>query len=209
MLATETLLTFTIASVLLALAPGPDNVFVMTESAVNGRRSGLLVTLGLCTGLMVHTLAVAVGVAAIFQVSTVAFTGLKLVGAGYLIYLAWLSWRAAAASLQSNSEPLSNAALYRRGIIMNVTNPKVAIFFLAFLPQFTDPIIGGITPQIITLGFVFMLTTWVVFSSIAMLSAMLKTWLTEKPNSQPLLNKVAATVFVALAIKLLLTQQSI
>ncbi len=85
----ESLATFFAASVLLALAPGPDNIFVLTQSALHGKLAGLLVTLGLCTGLIVHTTAVAFSVAVIFQASTLAFTALKLVGAGYLLYLAW------------------------------------------------------------------------------------------------------------------------
>ncbi len=85
----EALITFTIASALLSLAPGPDNIFVLMQSALYGRKSGVFITLGLCTGLLVHTTAVALGLAAIFMVSLTAFTVLKLAGAAYLLYLAW------------------------------------------------------------------------------------------------------------------------
>ena len=140
MIPIETLATFFAASLLLALAPGPDNIFVLTQSAVHGRKAGLTVTLGLCTGLIVHTTAVAFGVAIIFQASAFAFTALKLFGAGYLVYLAWHAFRAAAETiLAERGNGLSSIKLYRRGILMNVTNPKVSIFFLAFLPQFADP----------------------------------------------------------------------
>ena len=133
MLALDTLVTFFSASVLLGLAPGPDNLFVLTQSALRGRGAGLLVTLGLCTGLIAHTAAVSLGVAAVFQTSALAFTLLKLVGAGYLLWLAWQAFRAAAAALPTGRAALAGWALYRRGIVMNVTNPKVSIFFLAFL----------------------------------------------------------------------------
>ena len=137
MIPVDALLAFALASLLLALAPGPDNLFVLTESALSGPLAGFAVTLGLCTGLLLHTSAVALGVAAIFQVSALAFTLLKLVGAGYLLYLAWQAWRAPAASLPTAAAtPPALGRLYRRGIVMNVTNPKVSIFFLAFLPQF-------------------------------------------------------------------------
>jgi threonine/homoserine/homoserine lactone efflux protein len=161
MIPSDTLATFFLASVLLGLAPGPDNIFVLTQSALRGRRAGLLVTLGLCTGLVVHTTAVAFGVAVIFQASAVAFTALKLFGAGYLLYLAWHAFRSSAAKISAGREnELGYGKLYRRGIIMNVTNPKVSIFFLAFLPQFADPARGSLTLQMMMLGGVFIVSTF-------------------------------------------------
>jgi threonine/homoserine/homoserine lactone efflux protein len=160
MIPPETMSIFLIASVALALAPGPDNIFVLTQSALFGRPAGLLVTLGLCTGLLMHTAAVTLGVAAIVQASAFAFNALKAVGAGYLLYLAWLAWRASATSISTpRGAERSRRSLYLRGVVMNVTNPKVAIFFLAFLPQFADPARGALTQQLLTLGALFMLAT--------------------------------------------------
>jgi threonine/homoserine/homoserine lactone efflux protein len=139
MIPLETLATFSTASVLLALAPGPDNIFVLTQSALRGPIAGLLVPPGLCTGVLVHTTAVAFGVAAIFQVSALAFTLLKLFGAGYLLYLAWRAFRASAESIAGDpADRLDYAKLYRRGIIMSVTNPKVSIFFPLEAYAFVD-----------------------------------------------------------------------
>jgi threonine/homoserine/homoserine lactone efflux protein len=199
----EALITFFIASVLLGLAPGPDNIFVLTQSALHGKGAGLLVTLGLCTGLVVHTLAVALGVAVIFQVSATAFTALKLVGAAYLVYLGWQAFRAASApiSMSGNAAP-NGFKLYRRGIIMNVTNPKVSIFFLAFLPQFADPARGAVPLQIGMLGGVFILATILVFGSVALLSGALGSWLNRSERIQRTLNRVAGTVFFGLALTL-------
>jgi threonine/homoserine/homoserine lactone efflux protein len=141
MLPLETLAPFFAASVLLCLAPGPDNIFVLTQSALRGRSAGLAVMLGLCTGLVGHSTAVALGVAVVFQTSALAFSMLKFIGAGYLIYLAWQAFRAPATPIEaSGSENLRLGKYYSRGIIMNITNPKVSIFFLAFLPQFADPL---------------------------------------------------------------------
>lgn len=208
MISTETLLTFIAASSLLAFVPGPDNIFVLTQSALSGRKAGLLVTLGLCSGLIVHTVAVAAGVAAIFQVSLLAFTLLKIVGAAYLLYLAWGAFRAKAEDIGTQtSKPLSSAALYQRGIIMNITNPKVAIFFLAFLPQFTNPGAGNISWQIVQLGGIFMATALLCFSLIAVLSGFLNQWLSQSPKAQTTLNKIAGTVFIALALKLLMSER--
>ncbi len=104
----------------------------------------MFVTLGLCTGLIVHTTAVALGVAVIFQTSEVAFNVLKVVGAAYLVYLAWQAFKAGSSKLKAEDNVSAGPrALYVRGLVMNITNPKVAIFFLAFLPQFADPSLGS------------------------------------------------------------------
>jgi threonine/homoserine/homoserine lactone efflux protein len=208
MIPLESLVTFLAASVLLALAPGPDNIFVLTQSALHGKFAGLLVTLGLCTGLIVHTTAVAFGVAVIFQASALAFTALKLCGAGYLLYLAWGAWRATATEINASSDVgLSRGKLYRRGIIMNVTNPKVSIFFLAFLPQFADPDRGSLTLQMVLLGGIFILATILIFGAIALLAGTLGSWLTRSDKAQITMNRVASLVFVGLALKLATTQR--
>lgn len=199
----STLLLFTSASLLLALAPGPDNIFVLTQSALKGRLVGLVVTLGLCTGLIVHTSAVALGVAAVFQASALAFNLLKYAGAAYLLYLAWGAFRAGASVLSSESDQeISLARYYLRGIVMNVTNPKVSIFFLAFLPQFTRPEQGHLPLQMLVLGAVFILATLLVFGAISLLAGVLGQWLRRSARAQQLLNKTAAVVIAALALKL-------
>jgi threonine/homoserine/homoserine lactone efflux protein len=199
----ESVVTFIAASALLSIAPGPDNIFVLMQSALYGRKSGVLVTLGLCTGLIVHTTAVALGIAAIFQTSVVAFTVLKIAGALYLLYLAFQAFTASAAQLEGHSSTLrSSSALYRRGIIMNITNPKVSIFFLAFLPQFASPENGALAPQIFLLGAIFIGIALVIFSAIAVLAGTLGGWLNSSPKAQVYLNRLAGTVFAGLALKL-------
>lgn len=204
MLPIETVLTFFSASLLLALAPGPDNLFVLTQSALRGRLAGILVVLGLCTGILVHTTAVAFGVAVIFQASEIAFTALKLCGAGYLLYLAWGAFRAQPETVSpgTGSTGLQRGQLYRRGIIMNVTNPKVSIFFLAFLPQFADPARGPISLQMVLLGGLFIVATVLVFGAIALLAGSLGELLNRSPQVQRVMNWLAGTVFVGLALKL-------
>ncbi|MBW1643988.1 MAG: LysE family translocator [Deltaproteobacteria bacterium] len=186
MIPISVLAVFFSTSILLALAPGPDNIFVLTQAAIRGRLAGLVITLGLCTGLVVHTFAVASGIAAIFQVSAIAFAALKLVGAAYLLYLAFGAFRASATDLTGvDNSGTSLSQLYRRGIIMNITNPKVSIFFLAFLPQFADPYRGSLMLQIVILGFVFIVSAILVFGAISVL-----------------MSRIAGTVYVALALKL-------
>lgn len=203
MIPSSTLAAFFAASVLLALAPGPDNIFVLTQSALRGRSAGLTVTLGLCTGLIGHTTAVALGLAAVFQASVLAFTVLKLIGAGYLLYLAWHAFRSSASEIRPDRGcELTSWQLYRRGILMNITNPKVSIFFLAFLPQFADPGLGSLTLQLMVLGGVFIVATLMVFSSIALLAGLLGQWLGRSPKAQRVMNWIAASIFAGLALRL-------
>ncbi len=208
MLSAETISTFFFASTLLAIAPGPDNVFVLTQSALHGKLSGIVVMFGLCTGLLVHTGAVAFGVAVVFQASAFAFTFLKIAGACYLLYLAWLTIRATPKQIRINGEQKKSlVALYRRGIIMNVTNPKVSIFFLAFLPQFADPQQGPISLQMVALGGVFIVSTILVFGAVALIGGTLGEWLNRSTRAQQIMNWVAGTVFVGLALKLVTSEK--
>ena len=208
MLAVETIIAFFSAAVLLGLAPGPDNIFVLTQSALRGRGPGLVIVLGLCSGLLVHTAAVAFGVAVIFKTSIVAFTVLKFIGAGYLVYLAWQAFRAEPEIIQGEINGVySYWRYYRRGVIMNLTNPKVSIFFLAFLPQFADPVRGPVVVQLLQLGALFIGATILVFGSIALLAGTLGQWLQRSPRVQVVLNRLAGTVFIMLAIKLATSQR--
>jgi threonine/homoserine/homoserine lactone efflux protein len=203
MIPLSTAAAFFAAAVVLGLAPGPDNIFVLTQSALRGRAAGIIVTLGLCTGLVVHTLAVAVGLAAVFQASALAFAGLKMAGAAYLIYLAWQAFRASAQGVRiGEAGRLGAGPLYRRGIIMNVTNPKVSLFFLAFLPQFADPARGPIAVQIAMLGGLFILATLLVFGAIALLAGSVGQRLATSRKAERVMNVMAGMVFTALALRL-------
>ena len=204
----DTQLAFFMASILLALMPGPDNLFVLAQAAQHGKLAGIAVTFGLCTGLLVHTTAVSLGVAAIFQASALAFALLKYIGAAYLLYLAWLSLRAGTAKSDGpQAGTLNFSKLYLRGIIMNVTNPKVSIFFLAFLPQFTDPARGPLVPQILLLGLLFIVSTILIFGGISILAGGIGARLRRSEKVQILLNRLAAGVFIALAVKLALVKR--
>lgn len=207
----EMLAMFFCSALLLALAPGPDNLFVLAQAAQHGKRAGLAVTAGLCTGLIGHTVAVACGVAALIMGSPVAFEALKYCGAAYLLWLSWLSIRAGAgtnvrvdASNAAAPPSLPTARLYGRGIIMNITNPKVLVFFLAFLPQFASPQYGAMAPQIFILGLLFIAATIIIFGIISLLAGSLGEQLKRSWRAQLMLNRLAGTVFAALAIKLAL-----
>uniref|UniRef100_UPI003100E1BC LysE family translocator n=1 Tax=Neorhizobium sp. EC2-8 TaxID=3129230 RepID=UPI003100E1BC len=203
MVSFDTLLTFVGAATLLAWVPGPDNLFVLTQSAFFGRAVGMYVTLGLCAGLIVHTIAVSLGVAAIFQTSQTAFDALKIIGAVYLLYLAYKAFTSEPDEPESRRERAKPAwQMFVRGVVMNVTNPKVAIFFLAFLPQFTTPERGSVVLQMLTLGGVFIVCAFASFALISVLSGSLSRWLQRSSQSRLWLNRAAGMVFVGLAVKI-------
>lgn len=204
----DTSLSFFGVAILLGLAPGPDNVFVLMQSALRGRRAGLWVVLGLCTGLIVHTLAVAVGLAAVFAASARAFTVLKTVGAVYLVWLAWQAFTAPVDNGTDGTPPdLGGRAMFGRGVLMNLTNPKVVIFFLAFLPQFVEPDAGAVGLQLVWLGGLFIAATLLTFGAIAWFAATLGQWLRRSPTAQRGLNRVAGVVFLGLAARLAMAER--
>ncbi len=219
----QTLVAFFGVAVLLALTPGPDNIFVLVQSAQRGWRAGMAVVLGLCAGLVVHTAAVALGLAAVFAASALAFTVLKFCGAAYLAWLAWHSLRAKEEGVEAATvvagatvpdapgspavrsvalAPPGMARMVRRGMLMNLTNPKVLVFFLAFLPQFADPARGSVALQLMVLGVVFMVATLLVFGAIACFSGAFGALLQRSARAQRLLNRVAGLVFLGLALRL-------
>ncbi|AUV04236.1 threonine transporter RhtB [Enterobacteriaceae bacterium ENNIH1] len=180
----------------------------MTQAALRGRRAGLIITLGLCTGLIVHTTAVALGVAVIFQQSELAFSLLKYAGAAYLTWLAWLAFRARSTLADSHAGTVREGTrLYLRGILMNITNPKVSIFFLAFLPQFVDNHAGHVTLQMFALGGLFIVATLFAFSLMALFAASAGARFGQSSAAQKVMNKIAGVVFLGLALKLATTQR--
>ena len=157
---------------------------------------------------MLHTSAVALGLAAVLQKTPLALNAIQSAVALYLLYLARSAWRAKKQALHSASETgVHLGALYRRGVSMNATNPKVALFFLAFLPQFTDPMRGALSVQIGQLGFVFITATLLVFGGIALLAGTVSAWLACTPHAQRTIHRIAACVFGGLALRLLYTME--
>ena len=168
----ETLLSFAFATSILAISPGPDNIFVLTQSIVNGKKYGLATVLGLISGCLVHTTLLAFGVSAIIKESENLFTAIKIFGALYLLYLAYNVYKSNAnISLSEENVPKKTTKqLFRQGFIMNVLNPKVSIFFLAFFPGFLFSESLHTVIQFYILGFVFMFVSFIIFSMIAILA---------------------------------------
>jgi len=157
--------------------PGPDNIFVLTESLTKGHRNGIAISIGLSLGVLMHTMAAATGLSIIIQKSAMAFSVLKYFGAAYLLFLAFKATKEKKPLINLNTVSIDRSTkfskLIKKGFLMNVLNPKVALFFIAFLPQFTSPNGFNITFQMIILGIIFMLQALLIFSLIAILSSRL------------------------------------
>lgn len=209
MIDSTSLYMFIIASFLLCLAPGPDNIYVLTQGMTKSKKAAIVTTLGLCTGIIIHTSAAAFGISVIFQTSELAFNLVKYIGAAYLLYIAYQAFRHRDDKLDLTAQNSSNELkkLYIKGFFMNVLNPKVSIFFLAFLPQFVNPELGSVPMQMIILGLVFMALTVVVFSSIGIAGNMLSSKLMENPSISKILNILTSFVLGALAVKLALSSR--
>jgi len=173
----ELILSFLLASVLLTFMPGPDNIFVLTESITKGQKNGIAISIGLCTGVLIHTLAAATGLSIVIQKSAVAFSVIKYLGAAYLFYLAFMATKEKPMEVTLGKKSKENTfqlfPLIRKGFLMNVLNPKVSLFFIAFLPQFISKDGINITYQMIILGLIFMIQALVVFCLISILASRL------------------------------------
>ena len=204
LLTPEQALGFLAAASLLTLAPGPDNLLVLALGASRGRRAGLAFGLGCAAGCLSHTLLAALGVSALIAASPMAFTALKLIGGGYLVYLGVQALRSSgrldapdAASAQDSS-----LRLFARGLFANAINPKVVLFFLAFLPQFVDSTRGDAAWQIIQLGLVFTLQAALLFALLGLFSGHIGAWLKRHGRAGLWLDRIAGMVFVGLGVKL-------
>ena len=204
----STFIYFLTASILLTLAPGPDILYLLTKSLSDGARAGIILACGLVSGIVFHTTLVMVGVAALIKSSAIAMLLLKIFGATYLLFLAFGAFKAARAgkkiSLSRADKKFSAAALYKRGVLMNVLNPKVLLFFLAFLPQFVDLSSEGAGLTILFLGVVFAVQALIIFSGVALFAGRVRNLLLRRKNIGQLLNFVEAAVLAFIALTLLL-----
>jgi threonine/homoserine/homoserine lactone efflux protein len=201
------LLSFLGASAALTIAPGPDNIFVLTQGIARGRKPAIVTALGMCSGISVHTTAAAFGLSAVFYSSAVAFNVVKYAGAAYLLYLAWKVSRERSTIRLSNADERASAALFKRGFIMNVLNPKVAMFFLAFLPQFVTPDSDYFALQMLLLGFIFMVQAVIIFCLIGFFAGSIGTFIVARPQIAKYFDWLTAGVFASLGVRLALAER--
>lgn len=204
----EILFGFILATTALALSPGPDNIYVLMQSITNGRKYGIATVCGLISGCLVHTTLVAFGVSAIIKESETLFFIIKTLGALYLLYLAYKVFKSdAAVSLSNNAVPKkSMMQLFKQGVIMNVLNPKVSIFFLAFFPAYLFSKTISTVAQFYVLGLLFMATSFIVFALIAILAGFISDYLKQSKNIGLVLKWLQIVVFIGIAIFIFLSE---
>jgi len=222
MFGTHDLLLFVASGFLLNLVPGPDTFLVMSRSAAHGWRIGSAASLGIGTGVFVHVLAAALGLSALLATSAAAFTVVKWVGAAYLVYLGlgmvWATLKPQTAQTAHTAQaatPHTDAPartvtwrqVYLQGFVTNVLNPKVALFFLALLPQFVVPGQGPVAAQIAWFGFVFIVATFITFGGITYFAGAFGERLQGSPRAQRWMNRASAVVFAGLALRLATAQR--
>jgi threonine/homoserine/homoserine lactone efflux protein len=196
---------FLAASALLAIAPGPDVIYVLTRGIAQGRRAGLAAALGFASGCIFHTVLAAVGIAALIRSSPLAFDLVRYAGAAYLVWIGIQALRHRSAfSIEAAGESRTLATIYRQSVIGNMLNPKVTLFFLAFLPQFVNAGAGHVGWQMALLGVLFMLVTIVVFGAIAIFAGWIGAWVRRKPAIGERLNIFAGLTFIGLGIRVAL-----
>lgn len=197
----EALVSFSIATLALAISPGPDNIFVLTQSLVNGTKSGIATTAGLISGCIVHTTLLAFGISAIITASEDLFYAIKVFGACYLLYLAYKVFKSHAnISFMTEAAKKSYLQLFKTGVIMNLVNPKIMIFFLAFFPGFLWDKEGNTVVQFYILGMTFMVISFVIFSSIALLAGRISEFIIKRKGVGIFLKWLQIVVFVGIAL---------
>ena len=201
----STLLPFLAAALALNLTPGADMTYVIARSATQGRAAGISASFGVAAGSFVHSLLAAFGVAALVASSELAFVTIKVVGAVYLLYLAWKAFRAGAHALRLQSlQPVTLRRVFAEGALTNLLNPKVALFILAFLPQFVDPHKGSVIVQILVLGLIFNIGGTTVNVIVAASAGAASGMLRNSATFSRWLNRVSGLVFMGLALRLAL-----
>lgn len=203
----EQLIAFFAASVLLTLSPGPDIIYVLVQGMTNGKKHGIVTALGLVSGIVIHTSLVAFGISAVIKQSETLFLIIKLLGAAYLFYLAWQVFKSdPAINVNAPAEEQNKelAGLYKKGFLMNVLNPKVAIFFLAFFPGFLWEPEGNTVLQFYLLGFLFMLQALIIFSMVAILAGKITGYLQKHENSGVMFKWIQVIVFLGIGVYILM-----
>ncbi|HEY9106593.1 MAG TPA: LysE family translocator [Roseateles sp.] len=208
MLSAAQTLAFLATAVVLTATPGPDNLMVLGMGMSRGRRAGVAFGLGCALGCLSHTLLAVVGISALVAASPLSFTLLKLAGGAYLVWLGWQAWRHAGAvrvgGASGDATPLGQ--LFARGLVANAINPKVVLFFLAFLPQFVVASQGEVEWQLGLLGLLFTAQAVVLFALLGWFSGSVGAWLNRRPGVGRWLDRLAGTMFIGLGARMIVAR---
>jgi threonine/homoserine/homoserine lactone efflux protein len=199
----HTLALFLSAGLALNLTPGPDMLYVATRSTGEGRAAGLVSALGIATGCLFHISALALGLSAVLATVPTLYDAVRYLGAAYLCYLGLRALLfPSPLGLDGRLEPQRLGVIFRQGVLTNVLNPKVALFFLALLPQFVDPARGNPARQIILLGLLFNTTGTIVNALVAIGASRATIWIRSKPRSLTLAQRATGAIFIGLGLRL-------
>lgn len=204
----HSLIAFVGAGLLLNITPGPDVLYIVGRSISQGRMAGVVSALGISAGCLFHVAAAAFGLSTLMLAVPVAYDAVRYAGAAYLIWMGARALRArvgATTLLAMDQESLG--AIFRQGMVTNALNPKVALFFLAFLPQFTDAARGPLVPQFLALGVIFIVNGLAVCLGYALAASWLRGWLTARYAVHTWLNRAMGTLFIALGLRLALSHR--
>lgn len=202
-----TLILFIGTAIVLIIIPGPDLIFTVTQGMANGKRAAIITAMGLSLGNIVHTLAAALGLSLIIKTSPIVFIVFKTLGTIYLFYLAFQAIKHRKETLDLNVQNSNNTrGLFFRGLLMNILNPKVAIFFLTFLPQFINYQYGYVPLQMFILGMIFIILTAILFSLFGYFAGVFRDRLIKNPRFNEYMNITAAIIFIGLGLMLITTK---
>jgi threonine/homoserine/homoserine lactone efflux protein len=197
---------FLVAAVVIFVTPGPDMMYVLAHALSMGTRIGIVASLGMAIGMVVHTTAAALGVAALLRSAPLAYDIIRYAGGAYLAYLGVRTWLSSRAEQQlSEAERVSARKVLWRATATNLLNPKIILFYIAFLPQFVRPSLGHTTVQFLVLGIAFVILGLIADVAVALLGGRVSTLLLNRRSTQVAINRIAATVFVGLAVRLVVT----
>jgi len=192
---------FVAASVALLIVPGPAVLYIVGRSLTLGRTAGVLSVLGICTGTLVHVVAAALGLTAVLRASPLAFSAIRYAGAAYLVWLGVRALRSDERSIESASVPHDGPfQIFRQGVVVNLLNPKTALFFLAFLPQFVNPARGAVAAQVLLLGGLFVLLSLISDTAHALLAGTFGDYMRGNPTFWRSQRYVTSGIFVALGL---------
>ena len=198
---TEVLFAFTLAALMMNISPGPSNLYVMARAIAQGTRGGIIAALGLAAGSLVHVVAAVFGLSAVFEHSPALYTVVKLLGAGYLLYLGFSYWRAAAGESDnqlSRLKPKALSAVFTESMVVEVTNPKTALFFIALLPQFVVPESGPVSQQLLILGIIVTVSALPCDVLVAVSSSKVSAWLLQNQQAQRIQERVSGSILMAM-----------
>jgi threonine/homoserine/homoserine lactone efflux protein len=204
----NTLMFFSFATFLVVIAPGPGMLFVISRSLAGGRKAGVISALGTSAGIALHIMAAAFGLSLIIYATEIGFKITKWAGGIYLLYLAFKAFTHRQ-ELAANSDQVhhSHKAIFWQGVLVNALNPKVALFFIAFIPQFVNPASGSVPAQTIAFGTIFMIFTVIIFTAYGISAAMTRKWLIEQPGVQKIIDWAMGSLFFFLGIRLALSSR--